>query len=145
IMQHPGVAMVTARDLGSGIHPRNKSGYGHRAALVALGFAYERKVEIYGPIYASHKVEGDKIRVQFKHVGAGLTARHADQLQGFAVAGEDGKFYWAQATIDGDSVVVGSGDVPKPVAVQYAWDKSAPWANLFNKDGLPALAFRAGE
>ncbi len=145
IMQHPGTAMVTARDLGPGIHPRNKSGYGHRAARVARGFAYKQKLETYGPIYASKKVEGDKIRVQFNHVGGGLATRYGDGLQGFAVAGKDGKYHWAKATIEGDSVVVSSSDVPKPVAVQYAWDKNAPWANLFNKDGLPALIFRAVE
>ena len=141
-MQHPGTAMVTARDLGPGIHPRNKSGYGHRAARVARGFAYKQQLETYGPIYASQKIEGDKIRVQFNHVGGGLAARYGDGLQGFAVAGKDGKYHWAKATIEGDSVVVSSSDVPQPVAVQYAWDKNAPWANLFNKDGLPALAFR---
>jgi sialate O-acetylesterase len=143
IMTHPATAMVTARDLGPGIHPRNKSGYGHRAARVARGFAYKQKLETYGPIYASKKVEGDKIRVQFNHVGGGLATRYGDGLQGFAVAGKDGKYHWAKATIEGDSVVVSSSDVPQPVAVQYAWDKNAPWANLFNKDGLPALTFRA--
>lgn len=145
IMQHPGTAMVTARDLGSGIHPRNKSGYGHRAAQVALGFAYEQEVEIYGPIYKSHKVEGDKIRIEFSHVGSGLATKHGDGLQGFAVAGNDGKYHWANAIIDGDNVVVTSDEVPQPVAVQYGWDKNSPWANLFNKDGLPALTFRAAE
>ena len=110
-----------------------------------MGFAYGQEVEIYGPIYASHEIEVDKIRVQFTHVGGGLVTKHGDGLQGFAVAGTDGKYHWAQAVIDGDTVVVSSADVPKPVAVQYAWDKTAPWANLFNKDGLPALIFRAGE
>jgi sialate O-acetylesterase len=145
IMQHPKTVMVTARDLGSGIHPKNKSGYGHRAAQVALGFAYGKEVEIYGPIYASHKVEGDKVRVQFTHVAGGLATKYGDGLQGFAVAGKDGKYYWAQAVIDGESVVVSSTEVPQPVAVQYAWDKNSPWANLFNKKGLPAIIFRAGE
>lgn len=145
IMQHPATAMVTARDLGSGIHPRNKSGYGHRAAQVALGFAYKQAVEIYGPIYASHKVDGDKIRIQYTHVGGGLVTKYGDGLQGFAVAGKDGKYHWATAVIDGDSVVVTSSEVAQPVSVQYAWDKSATWANLFNKDGLPALIFRAGK
>ncbi|MFT7643271.1 MAG: sialate O-acetylesterase [Pirellulaceae bacterium] len=144
IMEHPATAMVTARDLGSGVHPRNKSGYGHRAAQVALGFTYDQDVEIYGPIYSSHKVEGNKIRVQYKH-GAGLVSKYGDGLQGFAVAGKDGQYHWANAAIDGDAVVVSSDEVPQPVSVQYAWDKSATWANLFNKDGLPALIFRAGE
>ncbi len=69
--------MVTARDLGSGVHPRNKSGYGHRAAQVALGFAYEQEVEIYGPIYASHKVEGrqDSRSVHARRRRTGYQAR----------------------------------------------------------------------
>ena len=145
IMQHPATAMVTARDLGSGIHPRNKSGYGHRAAQVALGFAYDQEVEIYGPIYDSHKIEGDTIRIEFKHVGTGLATKYGDGLQGFAVAGADGKYHWAKATIDGNTVVVSSSQVPEPIVVQYAWDKSAPWANLFNKNGLPALAFSTSQ
>jgi sialate O-acetylesterase len=123
-------------------HPTNKSGYGLRAARVALGFIYGKKIEIYGPLYASHKIEGDKVRIRFSHVGQGLAARHADKLQGFAIAGEDQKFVWGDAVIDGDSVVVSSASVPKPAAVRYAWSQQIPWANLFNKDGLPAPAFR---
>lgn len=142
IMQHPNAAMAIATDLGSGVHPVNKSGYGARAARVALGLVYGRKVEIYGPLYQSHQVEGDKVRVKFTHVGQGLAARHADKLQGFAIAGEDKVFHWADATIDGDSVVVSSPAVSKPLAVRYAWANSSPWANLFNKDGLPAQTFR---
>ena len=144
IMQHPNTAMVTARDLGSGVHPTNKSGYGRRAARVALGKVYERDVEIYGPMYESHKVDGDKIRVTFSHVGQGLAWKHGDRLQGFEIAGEDGVFHWADAEIDGDAVIVFSDGVAKPKAVRYAWSQKSPWANLFNKDGLPALTFRAG-
>jgi sialate O-acetylesterase len=90
-------------------------------------------------------IEVEETTVHYKHVGDGLVFKHGDGLQGFAVAGKDGKHHWADAVIDGDSVVVSRADVPKPVAVQYAWDKKAPWANLFNKDGLPTLIFRAGE
>ena len=111
----------------------NKSGYGARAARVALGIAYGRKLEIYGPIYRSHQVEGNKILLSFTHVGKGLAARHGDKLQGFAVAGSDKVFHWADAEIDGDTVVVSSPSVSKPVAVRYAWANKHPWANLFNK------------
>ena len=142
IMQYPNTAMVTASDLGSGTHPVNKSGYGLRAARVALGMVYGRKLEIYGPLYQSCEVEGNKIRLKFTHVGQGLAARHADKLQGFTIAGNDNAFYWADAAIDGDTVVVSSGKVAKPAAVRYAWSYMHPWANLFNKDGLPALTFR---
>ncbi len=142
IMNHPNTAMVTANDLGSGVHPLNKSGYGARAARVALGVAYGRDVEIYGPVYKSHEIEGGKVRIRFDHVGQGLAIRHADRLQGFAIAGEDKAFRWADAVIHGDTVLVSSKDVPKPAAVRYGWARNHPWANLFSKDGLPALTFR---
>jgi sialate O-acetylesterase len=142
IMQYPNTAMTTASDLGSGTHPVNKSGYGLRAARVALGMVYGRKVEIYGPLYQSYEVEGSKVRVKFTHVGRGLAARHGDKLQGFVIAGDDKVFTWADAVIDGDTVVVSSNKVAKPAAVRYAWASVYPWANLFNKDGLPALTFR---
>ncbi|MBE3109509.1 MAG: sialate O-acetylesterase [Acidobacteria bacterium] len=142
IMQYPNTAMVTSTDLGAGVHPINKSAYGERACRVALGMVYGRNVEIYGPVYQSHKVEGNKVRITFGHIGQGLTIRHAEKLQGFAIAGEDKVFHWADAAIDGDTVVVSSDPVAKPVALRYAWGRAHPWANLFNKDGLPALTFR---
>jgi sialate O-acetylesterase len=142
IMTYPQTAMVTDSDLGSGTHPTNKSGYGERAGRVALGMAYGRKLEIYGPVYKSHVVEGNKIRVTFEHTGQGLAFQHGEKLQGFAIAGEDGAFEWATALIDGNSVIVSSAQVSKPVAVRYAWSTQIPWANLFNRDGLPALTFR---
>ncbi|HEX8911525.1 MAG TPA: sialate O-acetylesterase [Humisphaera sp.] len=142
IMKHPDTYMATASDLGPNVHPTNKSGYGARAARVALGAVYGKKVEIYGPVYKSHAVQGDKVRVTFDHVGQGLAFKHGEKLQGFAVAGADGKFVWADATIDGDAVVVSSPQVKEPKAVRYAYAQKHTWANLFNKDGLPALPFR---
>jgi sialate O-acetylesterase len=145
IQQYPGTAMVTSTDLGGGTHPTNKSGYADRALLVALGFVYDRKVEFSGPLYASHTIEGNKVRVKFTHVGQGLAARHKETLQGFMIAGADKKFHWADAAIDGDSVIVSSAEVAQPASVRYAWSSNAPWANLFNKDGLPAQTFRTDD
>ena len=145
IQKHPNTALVIASDLGSGIHPTNKSGYGTRASRVALGFVYGKNVETQGPLLASHAVEGGKVRLKFSHVGQGLAARHSEKLQGFIIAGDDKKFVWADAVIDGDSVIVSSAAVPKPAAVRYAWSSQHPWANLFNKDGLPAQTFRTDE
>jgi sialate O-acetylesterase len=145
IMRHPRTFMAIARDLGSGVHPRNKSGYGTRAASVALAEVYGKDIVCYGPMYKSHKVEGKTIRVSFHAAGKGLAFRHADKLQGFSIAGEDRVFHWADAVIDGDTVVVSCADVPSPVAVRYAWARNAPWANLFNKDSLPAPAFRTDD
>lgn len=143
IMQYPSTYMVTSSDLGPGIHPANKSGYGARASRVALGAVYGRSVEIYGPVYDSHQADGHKVRVKFKHVGQGLAFKHGDKLQGFALAGEDQKFYWADAEIDGNTVVLTCQQVPQPKTVRYAWSQQHQWANLFNKDGLPALEFQA--
>jgi sialate O-acetylesterase len=145
IQKHPKTAMVPSTDLGSGTHPVSKSGYGARAVQVALGFVYGGKGEISGPLYASHTVEGGKVRIKFTHTGQGLAARHSDKLQGFIIAGEDKKFVWADAVIDGDSVVVSSASVAKPASVRYAWSGNSPWANLFNKDGLPAQTFRTDD
>ena len=117
IMTYPNVGMAISSDLGPGVHPTNKSGYGRRAAAVALGMTYGKPIEYYGPVYASHAVEGNKIRVKFTHVGKGLALRHSEKLQGFAIAGDDGKFHWGDAQIDGDTVVVTSASVPKPAHV----------------------------
>lgn len=145
IQQHPNTAMVISTDLGGMTHPTNKSGYADRAKQVALGFVYGRKIEFSGPLYASHQIEGGKVRIRFTHTGQGLAARHSDKLQGFMIAGADKKFVWADAVIEGDSVVVSSAAVPNPAAVRYAWSSTSPWANLFNNDGFPAQTFRTDD
>jgi sialate O-acetylesterase len=142
IMKYPNTHIVIASDLGGGIHPANKSGYGERAALVAMAVAYGGKSEHLGPQLASHAVAGGKVTVKFTHTGKGLAFRNGEALQGFMIAGEDKKFVWADAEIAGETVVVSSKDVPHPSAVRYAWAGSFPWANLFNMDGLPAQPFR---
>ena len=142
IMNYPQTGMAISSDLGLGVHPVNKSGYGQRSAAVALGMVYKKPVAYYGPKYESHEVAGSKVRVKFSHVGQGLAWKHGERLQGFAVAGEDRKFLWATAEIDGDSVVLTCQEVPQPTAVRYAWSGKRTWANLFNKDGLPAIPFR---
>jgi sialate O-acetylesterase len=134
--------MVTSSDLGAGLHPADKSAYGARAAQVALATVYGRKIEYLGPLYASHQIEAGKVIVQFTHVGKGLAFRNGERLQGFMIAGEDKKFVWADAVIEGDKVVVSSKDMSSPSAVRYAWAATFPWANLFNQDGLPAQPFR---
>jgi sialate O-acetylesterase len=107
-----------------------------------MGAVYGAKYEIYGPLFSKHHVEGNKVRIQYTHIGKGLEVRHSDKLQGFLIAGADQKFQWADAVIDGDSVHVSCAAVPAPEAVRYAWNTNFAWANLFNKDGLPAQPFR---
>ena len=138
---NPNSFMVPASDLGATIHPTNKWGYGNRAAEVALSEVYKTGVQAYGPMYRSHEVDGSKVIISYDRVGKGLTVAHSDKLQGFAVAGKDEVWYWADAKIDGDKVVVWSGKVPAPTQIRYAYAANRRWANLFNKDGLPATVF----
>jgi sialate O-acetylesterase len=134
--------MAVIIDIGEekDIHPKNKQDVGKRLARWALAREYEQKIVCSGPLYDSMKVEGGKVRLTFKHVGGGLAARDG-KLVGFAVAGDDRKFVWADAAIDGDTVVVGADSVAAPVAVRYAWADN-PECTLTNKEGLPASPFR---
>ena len=102
--------------------------------------AYGESIEFSGPIYDSMSVADNKVRLRFKHLGAGLMAKD-DPLVGFTVAAEDRKFHPAAAEIEGNTVVVHSDQVQKPVAVRYAW-LPFPQGTLWNRDGLPASPFR---
>ncbi len=126
------------------LHPPDKVDVGRRLALWALGTVYGEHVCYSGPLYESMTVEGSSARILFSHAGSGLAARDAGGLRGFAVAGVDRRFHWADATIDGDSVVVHSPDVPAPAAVRYAWADD-PDCNLINREGLPASPFRTDD
>lgn len=142
IMKYPDTHMVISSDLGAGIHPPNKSAYGARAVQVALAVAYAKGNEYLGPQLADHTISGGKVTLGLKRTGKGLAFANADKLQGFSIAGADKKFVWADAEIRGDKVIVSSKEVPQPAAVRYAWGNAFQWANLFNKDGLPAQPFR---
>lgn len=142
----PKTAMAVAIDIGDAadIHPKNKQEVGRRLALAAQSIAYGKEVVYSGPIYASMTTEGDKLRLLFTQVADGLMAKGDEPLKGFAIAGQDHKFVWADARIDGDTVVVWSDQVPHPVAVRYAWADN-PVCNLYNKAGLPASPFRTDD
>jgi sialate O-acetylesterase len=141
----PNCGLPVAIDIGDAadIHPKNKQEVGRRLALCAPAQTYGRKVEYSGPWYRSMKVSGGSIRPKFDHANGGLTAK-GEKLAGFAVAGEDHKFVWADAVIKGREVIVSSASVPQPVAVRYAWDIN-PVCNLFNQAGLPAVPFRTDD
>ena len=140
------VGLAVTIDIGEArdIHPKNKQDVGRRLALAALALAYGRDLEYSGPIYKKMQVEGNKIRLFFDHVDGGLVARGGGKLKGFAVAGKDRKFFWADAEIDGRTVVVSSPEVPEPAAVRYAWANN-PVCNLYNEVGLPASPFRTDD
>jgi len=158
----PNTGMAVAIDLTDNsvpdpIHLRNKKDVGERLALWSLAKDYGKKDLVYsGPLYKEMKVEGDKIRITFDHIGSGLTvATKKDyepivkepqgKLQRFAIAGEDKKWVWANAVIDGKTVLCSSPEVPKPVAVRYAFSQNPDGCNLYNNEGLPASPFRTDD
>ena len=137
------MAVITAVGEVNDIHPQRKGPVGARLALAARAIAYGEPIEFSGPEYAGMKMDGSSIVLQFKHTGGGLEAREG-ALKGFAIAGEDHKFVNAEATIEGDTIVVKSPDVSHPVAVRYGW-ANFPLGNLWNKAGLPASPFRTDD
>ena len=158
----PHTGMAVAMDLADvrepgDIHPKNKQDVGERLALWSLARDYGKKDLVYsGPLFKSAKIEGDKIRIAFDSVGSGLIVASKKgfepvvkdphgKLQHFAIAGEDKKWVWGNAVIDGATVVVSSPEVPKPVAVRYAYTMSGDGCNLYNQEGLPASPFRTDD
>lgn len=137
---HTGLAITIDVGDPKDLHPHRKREVGERLALWALGTTYKQNIEYSGPLYESMQIQGSEARIHFTHLGKGLVAQDVGIVRGFAVAGADRKFYWADARIEGDTVVVTSPEVSQPVAVRYAWGDS-PVCNLFNKDGLPASPF----
>ncbi|HEX3134143.1 MAG TPA: sialate O-acetylesterase [Planctomycetota bacterium] len=139
-MKNTGMSVTIDIGEGEDIHPKNKQDVGLRLALIALAKDYGKQIEYSGPIYKSLAVDGANAVVSFDHLGGGLSVT-GDKLTGFAIAGEDKKFVWADAKIVGDTVVLSAAGVTKPVAVHYAWGDN-PECSLSNKAGLPAVPFR---
>ena len=141
----PATGMAVAIDIGDGadIHPKDKRDVGARLARWALADTYGRAVLQSGPLYRSAAVESGTIRIRFDHA-AGLAAADGRAPRAFAVAGADRQWRWAEARIEGETVVVSSPDVPQPVAVRYAWADN-PESTLRNGAGLPASPFRTDD
>ncbi len=162
------VGMAAQHDLNpnpGNIHYSNKLDPGKRLARWALAHQYGKDIAYTGPLYKSHVIEGNTVRIQFEQRGPGgglmvgskgmeIDAKKnpdayveparetpGEPLQHFRLAGKDKKWHAAVATIVGDEVHVISPDVPEPVGVQYAYNASPIGANLYNKAGLPAIPF----
>jgi len=164
----PNAGMAVLIDTGESedIHPQSKQIAGERLAKIALAKTYGREVVHSGPLYTSMKIEGSTIRLSFEHLGGGLVAKELpatydvmrkagktaplvrnrphSQLEGFAICGADKKWFWAEAKIDGETVLASSDQVPAPIAVRYAWSDN-PTCNLYNAADLPASPFRTDD
>ncbi|NUN97309.1 MAG: 9-O-acetylesterase, partial [Candidatus Omnitrophica bacterium] len=143
-LPHTGMAVIIDIGEAKDIHPRNKQDVGKRLALNALAKDYAKKVPYSGPMFEKLEVKEDRAVVTFKHADGGLQTKGEGGLKGFAIAGEDKQFVWADAKIEGNTVVVSSEKVTKPVAVRYAWANN-PVCNLYNGAGLPASPFRTDD
>jgi len=156
-----GCGLVVTTDIGNAadVHPKNKLDVALRLSRWALRDVYGRKgLVVSGPIFRTARREGKRLRIKFDHVGSGLVAAEKDpnapgrapvrstdgKLHGFAVAGADRAWHWADAAVDGADVLCWSPEVTEPVAVRYAY-RANPMGrgNLYNKEGLPASPFRS--
>lgn len=147
IAEHPKTGMVVINDLVDNIkdiHPKLKKEVGIRLANYALAETYGKSGFVYkSPMYQSMRVEKNKIRIYFDHADNGLISKNGAPRE-FYIAGEDQNFFPAMAKVEGNSVVIWSRDVKKPVAVRYAFRNDAQ-PNLFSKEGLPVNLFRTDD
>ncbi|MBR2886870.1 MAG: sialate O-acetylesterase, partial [Bacteroidales bacterium] len=139
----PNTYCVCTIDLGewNDIHPLAKQPVAERISLMAQKYAYGKNVVAQGPVANNVSVFGNTAVITFDNIGSGLVSRDSKPLRGFALSGEDGKFYWADAVISGNEVKVSSKKVKNPIAVRYAWADNPGSLNFYNKDGLPAMPF----
>jgi sialate O-acetylesterase len=141
----PNCGLAVTIDTGDAdnIHPKEKKIVGERLAFCALAENYKVKIPDRGPTLAAVEPVPGGMKLHFSDIGGGLVFR-GEKLGEFSVAGADQKWSWAEATIDGDAVIVTSASVPNPVAARYAWQGN-PVATLYNDAGLPAAPFRTDD
>ena len=139
-VKNSGLAVTIDTGDPDNIHPKDKKVVGERLALCALANDYGEKIPFAGPTFDSMTHLPGALKLHFSHTDGGLVVK-GTKLEEFAVAGRDRKWHWADAKVEGDSVVVSSPMVSDPQAARYAWQAN-PAATLYNGAGLPAGPFR---
>jgi sialate O-acetylesterase len=145
VVATPKTGLIVTIDIGEAhdIHPKNKLDVGKRMARWALADVYGQNITKSGPMFREARATRSQIVVKFDEAGNGLRIREGNELSEFAIAGEDRKWYWANAKIVGkDTVQVWSTSVKQPIAVRYAFNNNPRNPNLTNDTGLPAAPFR---
>lgn len=139
----PKSGLALAIDIGDrdDIHPKNKQEVGRRLALQAMKVAYGKDVVASGPTIKGAKADGAKAVLSFENVGGGLVAKDGNLAKNFALQDRSGTWVWADAKIEGNTVVLSSPQVSSPAMVRYAWQNTPP-ASLYNKENLPAVPFQ---
>jgi len=145
-LQIPQTGMAVTIDVGNpyDVHPIYKQQVGQRMAAEARRLCYGESNLQTSPLFESMQVEGKNVHIKFRYAANGLVARNG-ALKGFAIAGNDGKFIWANAKIEENHVIVWNEQIPEPKSVRYAWTGSpveSNRANLYNTEGFPASPFR---
>lgn len=137
-------AMVVSADVGdpNNVHPPDKQTVGKRLALAARSLAYGDTVEFSGPTPNQQAFAEDSVRIWFDHA-RGLHFKNG-RSEGFEIAGANREFAVANATIDGDSIIVSSPKVHNPLYVRYAW-AAYPMMSIYNGDDLPAAPFNTDD
>jgi sialate O-acetylesterase len=144
-LPNTGEAVIIDKGEANDIHPRNKQDVAKRLARWALARDYGVQVVYRSPLYKSLELVDNKATITFDHIGSGLRTFDVSEVRGFAIAGEDKKFVWAEAKIVApNKVEVWSDKVSQPAAVRYAWADN-PVCNLQNKEGLPVTPFRTDD
>lgn len=144
-LANTGEAVIIDTGEGYDIHPKDKQAVGRRLARWALAKNYGVDIPCQSPRYKSMEKSGNTITLSFDHVGTGWRPFDVREARGFAIAGEDKTFVWAQAKILKDfRIEIHSSQVADPVAVRYGWAEN-PIVNMFNNSGLPLTPFRTDE
>ncbi|MCH6255066.1 sialate O-acetylesterase [Puniceicoccaceae bacterium K14] len=142
----PNLGQAVIIDVGEGrdIHPTDKNTVANRLVRWALANDYGyNQVSYHSPVYKNVSFANGKATIDFDHVGKGLYAFDTKEVIGFAIAGEDKQFVWAEAKIvDKDTIEIWSDSVETPAAVRYAWADN-PVCNVINREGLPLTPFRS--
>jgi len=141
----PDTGMAVTIDIGDPnyVHPPDKQDVGLRLGLLAETITYGQDVADYGPLYDHMAIEGSSIRLYFTHTEAGLAFK-GGTATGFEIAGADGTYSTATATIQPDStILVSAASVMAPKNARYCWAGN-PTASLFSQGtpALPASPFR---
>jgi sialate O-acetylesterase len=140
----PKTGMAVALDVGTAktVHPPDKQSVGKRLGLIALAKTYGADLVYSGPLYRSMEKKGMELVLSFAHTGSGLCTPEGEELRGFAIAGADQNYRWAEARIEGDKVVLSHPEIDEPRYAAYSWADN-PVGNLFNREGLPASSFKS--
>lgn len=148
VLKRRKTGMVVLIDQGDphNIHPLNKAIVGQRFAELAtsVSTAEPNEEPDWRPTIEQIEIEEDEIIIRFRGVGEGLRAEgEIENLNGFSIAGTDGRFQCAVAKLTSpNEITVSSPGIPDPLYVRYAWADNPGTLNLLDGRGWPLAPFR---